>query len=253
MAGLIVTAIIAAVLAIAFMVVRVTQKPIYGLLTKILASVGFMVMAATAIVTANTFASHIKVGSLIMLGLVFGLIGDIVLDAKRVHGSLNVNTVEGKEFNSLYLTTGMFSFISGHIVYLVAICLIAGLSGMQVDLLVPLLVSGGIGLIAGPITIIVSEKGMKANFGKHRLISAFYGGFLIGFTVLSLWLTILNTNYLLFFLGMLFFLASDLVLSQNYFVKGKSEDKLLVVINHATYYAAQILIAAFMFKFMLGF
>ena len=240
MTGLIITSIIAAILAIAFMVIRVTMKPVYGMLSKAVASVGFITVGVTAFVTASV---PIPFGApLIILGLVLGLIGDIVLDEKRIHSETDL---EGT-----YLTSGMLSFISGHIVYLVAICLVAVYT-FGLNLLLPLLVSGGIGVIAGPLVILLSTKVMKQNFGKHKIIAGFYGGFLMAFTVLALWLTILNSVFLIFFLGMLFFLISDLVLSKMYFEPGQKENKVLVVVNHSTYYAAQILIAVWLFTLLI--
>jgi uncharacterized membrane protein YhhN len=235
---LIITSVIAALLAIGFMVIRVTRKPVEGMLAKAVASVGFLTIGVAALTVKGT---AIPFGApLIVLGMALGLIGDIVLDLKRAHS----------EFAGLYLTSGMVSFIAGHIVYLIAILLIA-INLYNIDLLLQALVSAGIGVAMGPVTVIVSEKGMKANFGKHRILSGAYGALLIFFTVFTLWLTIINMAFLLMFIGIVLFLLSDLVLSQMYFCEGKSEDKVLVVVNHTLYYAAQIVVGCYLFVLVL--
>jgi len=238
MVALIVTACVAALLTVGFLFVRVTQKPIYGLLAKIFPSVGFVVMGVTAL---SLRSSIVPFGApIFVLGMVLGLIGDIVLDAKRAH----------PEFNGIYLTAGMTSFITGHGVYIAATCLVA-IYFFNLSILFPAAICAIIGIVAGPLTVFISEKGLKANFGKHRIISGAYGGLLIFFTAFTLWLTVLNIGFLLLFLGVLLFLLSDLVLSQMYFCEGKAEDKVLVIVNHTLYYAAQILIACFVFKICL--
>jgi hypothetical protein len=48
------------------------------------------------------------------------------------------------------------------------------------------------------------------------------------------------------FAGMVLFFLSDVVLSFQYF-GGKIDDKKLIVVNHALYYAAQIILVAVLF------
>lgn len=243
----IVLAVVCAAAASFFMFIRVTKKPIWGLLTKTLASMCFVAMGGIALLLGSYSGHSVPFGAqLFVVGLAFGMVGDIVLDLKRAHS----------EFEDIYLFSGMTAFSFGHFANIAATCLIASGIGsgsyvasiMKVNLLVPALASLAIAVCAAPIIIFVSEKFLKNVFGKFRNISGFYAGLLVFFTVFSLWLTILNTNYLLLLLGMIMFLISDLVLSTMYFVAGKKEDKMLVIINHATYYAAQILICCFIFS-----
>ena len=57
----------------------------------------------------------------------------------------------------------------------------------------------------------------------------------------------MNSSYMvLFAVGMVLFLLSDIVLTQMYF-GGKPRDKVLCTVNHTLYYAAQICIACFVF------
>jgi|AGTN01.1.fsa_nt_gi YhhN-like protein. len=229
--ALVATGAVSAALAVAFMAIRVTQKPIYGLLSKTLASMAFVAMGAVGVLLGgNIYAA------LILLGLSFGMVGDIVLDLKRAHS----------EFENQYLMSGMLAFMSGHGAYLSAFILTALKIGVH-DLIFAGIVSGAIGLVAGPAIVIVAIKMMKANFGKFLGISVFYSVLLTFMSAFSIWLAILNPKFLLVAIAMAAFLLSDMVLSTMYFVAGKKEDKLLVVVNHTLYYAAQILLAAWLF------
>ncbi|MDR0697098.1 MAG: lysoplasmalogenase [Christensenellaceae bacterium] len=229
------SSLVTALLVAFFLVIRITKKPVYGLVAKILPSLGFVLMGVLAIVTRSL---DLPFGAaFIIMGLVFGLVGDIVLDLKRAHS----------EFENLYLKTGMISFIVGHFFFLAAFVLVG--INHQIDLLLPMLVPVAIALILAPITVIVSKKVIKANFGKFKILSASYAGLLIYVTISTLWLAILDVAFLIPAIGMILFLFSDLVLSQMYFVDGKAENKALVIINHSTYYAAQILLAVSLFLF----
>lgn len=231
--AVIILSVISALFAAFFIVIRVTKAPIYGLLTKTLASMVFVAMAGIGVYLGGNKMPDAT--ALVVAGLAFGMVGDIVLDLKRAHS----------EFEDLYLTSGMSAFTADHSFVIAATYLIA--APTIPNLWLPSVASAAIALAAAPVVMIVSLKIMKANFGKHFAFSAFYAAFLIFFTVLSLWLSILDAKFVMLCVAMILFLLSDLVLSTMYFVEGKKEDKLLVVVNHGLYYAAQILIAAWIF------
>ncbi|MDR2436533.1 MAG: lysoplasmalogenase [Endomicrobium sp.] len=225
--------IVIVLLTVLFLIVRIKKNPIYGMLTKILPSLGFVLFGVLGLTLRFLEVSY--GAPLIVMGLVLGLVGDILLDLKRAH----------KEFEESYLWTGMYAFIIGHVFYLAGFLLIADV--YDIDLLLPTIVPLAIAAVMAPVTLIVSEKVIKAEFGKFRIISTAYAGLLVYITVVMVWLAATNTEFILPAIGMVLFLFSDLVLSQMYFVKGKAEDKSLVIINHSAYYAAQILIAASLF------
>ncbi|MDR3185726.1 MAG: lysoplasmalogenase [Christensenellaceae bacterium] len=232
---LIVLPVLVALLAAFFLLVRVTKEPIYGLLAKILPSVGFVLIGVIGMALRSDYLPYNSI--FIILGLVFGLVGDIVLDLKRAHS----------EFEDKYLMTGMISFFAGHIAYLIAFFTVFYEHQAWESMLLPALVSLGIAIVIAPITIIVSQKYLKANFGKFKILSLLYAGILMFLTVLTIWFAALDTTFIVIAVGMFMFLASDLILSQMYFVEGKSENKLLVILNHSAYYAAQILVALSLF------
>jgi hypothetical protein len=231
--ALVICTVVAVLLTAFFLFVRVYNAPIYGLLTKTLASMSFVAMAAIGMY--YNYGSLPAGAGLIVAGLAFGMVGDILLDLKRAHS----------EFEDLYLTSGMTAFTCDHSFVLAAALMIA--TPLIRNLWFPAVISAVIGIGAAPLVMYVSVKFMKAHFGKHFFFSAFYASYLIFFTALSVWLAILNPVFIMLAVAMVLFLLSDLVLSTMYFVAGKKEDALLVVINHALYYGAQIVIAAWIF------
>lgn len=223
-----VTLALAVASAIFFIWVRYSQKPVHGLLAKTLASILFVTMGAVA-VTLNSVPS----APLFVLGLALGMAGDILLDLKRA----------GKpEDEGLYLVSGEVAFALGHAAYLAGALLY-----VNADLLLPTLVCIPIAALLAGGSMVMATKTMNAKFGKFTGISFAYAMILSYMTVLSIWLAILDTRLILMAVGMVLFLLSDLVLSMMYFVEGKKEDKMLMIVNHVLYYGAQIVIASLLF------
>ena len=79
-----------------FLFVRVTKGGILAMLIKALASVFFMITAFVGIYLYGMTVDKIFV----LIGLLFGLIGDIVLDLKYCH----------RENDYIYTNAGMLSF-----------------------------------------------------------------------------------------------------------------------------------------------
>ena len=234
---MVIAIIVSCVLAVVFMGVRVTlaEKSTTGgvvaMFVKTLASVGFIAVGVTAICLG---VENIKAAMFVICGLVFGLIGDMVLDLKVVYLK---QPEEG-----VYLTGGMVSFGLGHVMYLVAICL---LLGKTVSL--PLVgICVAVAAVVACAMVFGGEKFMGFKFGNFVIHSVVYAFCLIFMTALSvgLCITMKSTRMLTFTIGMILFLLSDVVLTSMYF-GGRAKDKTLCIINHALYYAAQICIASF--------
>lgn len=196
-----------------------------SLVMKALSSVCFIVLGFVAFYGSKNITSIA-----ILAGLCMGLPGDIFLDLKMMY-------YKGREA-VLYTFAGYFAFILGHICYLMFMFHQYGPYGKGVW------ISLAIGIIAGVI-IYMTPNLMKLDYGKYRMISAVYAALLVFVTVYSAFLCFhaFSAAKLLFFLGLLLFLISDLVLSQIYFGKNKQVPKNFIL-NHAAYYLAQILIAA---------
>lgn len=170
-------------------------------------------------------------GTLVILGLVCGLLGDVWLDLKYVC----------REDDTVYTYAGFASFAVGHVLYLSGLILKYFQPGMLLYLLLPLglavLFSFGNALL---------EKPMKLSFGAFR-------GVVIGYGVLLFATLLLSGSFALcygwqertlnlFFAGGALFALSDLVLSGTYFGVGKDRP-IDIILNYSFYYPAQFLIA----------
>lgn len=233
----IVTVTVACVLFVVFMVLRLTVATrsasggVTAMFAKAAASVAFI-----AIAVAGLYEGAPRAGLFVLAGLVFGLIGDIVLDLKVVY-------LEQPE-EGVYLTGGMVSFGLGHVMFLTALCLLYG------GLMSGALVGGSVAVAAvmAAATVFGGKKFMKLDFGKFTVHALLYGFCLMFMSALGIGLAIVagTRELIVFAVGMVLFLLSDMVLTTMYF-GGKPRDKVLCTVNHALYYAAQITIACFVF------
>ena len=213
--------------AAVFIIRRSFKKDVISLLLKTLSSICFVILGFCASLWAGNFERT----GIIIIGLVFGMLGDIFLDLKYIDLP---NT-------AAYTAAGFASFIFGHMFFITFITnhnpeFAAGKTAA--------LIAG----IAGGILIYTTPKLMKLNYGRFRLISAFYAAVLIFITVYSGIKAINNTTYftLMFFTGLVCFLLSDLVLCEIYFGENK-DTPLMSALNHSLYYIAQIMIAVSIF------
>jgi hypothetical protein len=219
---------ICVLLAIVFIVVRVCKGGMIGLLMKTLASFGFVASAIIGMVVSDATGTTKWVIGLIALGLLCGMVGDIVLDLKVIYPNND----------KFYLNSGMLSFFVGHIFYIVAFSLFANIQDETIWL--PLVISAGCALVL-TMGITLSSKKMGLDFGKFLIQTISYTFILTFAMSYTLVLSILGCNLWLAFVGMVLFFLSDVVLSFQYF-GGKIADKKLIAINHALYYAAQIIL-----------
>ncbi len=175
-----------------------------------------------------------KLALLFFAGAVCGLLGDIWLDAKYIFPS---------EKNGL-LKAGFISFLIGHVFFIIGMFITYGVSTISI-------ICGVVGALLAPVSCIITEKVLKADFGKDKLISIVYTGVLMLATGISLGIAIDNNfdaSSLVRFIGMALFLGSDAVLAKVYFCEGQNT-RVNVVINHALYYLAQFSLATSLFLF----
>lgn len=209
------------ILVASFIVVRTKVGGRAGLITKTNASLGFVIAAVYGIMSRGFDDAF----GFIILGLVFGLVGDIMLDLKVID----------ETYERYYTNAGMASFALGHIMYF---CAVLSLS-TNVVLWIPLVVSLGVAAAVSSLVMFVISKPMKLEFGKYFVQSYIYLAMLLFMTVLTIYLSFFIPNMWIFALGMGLFLISDFILSTQYF-GGKLKDKLLIILNHVFYYLAQI-------------
>jgi len=233
---------------VGFLLVRDKKSSILAIALKSLTSMFFIITAVFAVDLATPNSMKINSSLLVIVGLVFGLVGDIILDLKiYLKGRENL----APEFNKdkdLAMYTGMVAFGFGHIFYLSSI--VMRYSSEWLHLVLSLV----IGAVLMTSMVLGCEKFMKMNYGKFRIISIIYGTLLMGFTVYLIFINIKHPgiNSVLLLLGSIMFLVSDLILSVTYFSNEADykkegimnpESRFMIATNHATYYVAQFLIA----------
>lgn len=223
-----------------FISVRVNKGELAGVFSKTVASFCFIAFALLLLaqkVNLNTYSIYGVV--CLVLGLVLGLIGDILLDLKVVYPF----------HKDKYLYAGMTSFLVGHIFFIISMILFSynEINFFANHLLPFFLVIVGTAILT-VITWLVSTKVLKLNYDRFSAFVNIYTFVLIFTTLLSLYIACVVSTIPMYVLtiGFVLFLASDLVLSMQYF-GGKLMDKKLIIINHALYYLAQIIIAMFVY------
>lgn len=231
----IVGASVTAVLATLFILIRAKHGAcISGLMAKTIASFAFVMTAIFGLMAVKDL--EIANFVLVVLGLLCGMVGDIVLELKVIY----------KEDGGSYLPYGMIAFGLGHIFYFSSICFFA--KDMGVGTTLPMVIAFGAAVILTAATLITASKVMKLNFGEFLPHTIFYTFILNFVTVFALIIGFSIPLILIMALGLLLILISDLVLSMQYF-GGKEDNKLLHILNHSIYYLGQIAIVVFIFCF----
>ena len=168
----------------------------------------------------------------VVLGLIFGLLGDIWLDLKYVF----------PEKDEPFTYAGFCVFGVGHILYITGMLLSYYPTGKPMTVIVPILLA-----VVMSVGNAVLEKPMKLHYGKLKPVVIAYGVLLFGMVLLSGSLALAygwkETPLNLLFIGGVFFAISDLILSGTYFGVGK-ERPIDLALNYITYYSAQFLIAS---------
>jgi len=204
---------------------RSKQANIYSLMLKIASSMCFILCGVFAV---HTIGSN-SVNLLVVVGLVMGLIGDILLDLKLMH----------PEQNGQYFVCGTASFMIAHLFYFLAIVFFNN-ANLPTHLGWNILASIGVATVLTTAIILPSKK-LGLNFEKQLPISIAYCFILTFMVAISVSIAIFVPIFWIFASGMICFFLSDLVLSMQYF--GGREEKVWIFVNHILYYLAQTLIA----------
>lgn len=193
-----------------------TMKAVF---LKTVVSVIFVSIAVTA-------GSSAVIAPFMIMGLLFGLLGDIWLDLKYVFPAQD----------ETFTYAGFIVFGIGHILYVAGLLIQYGARGY-------IAVSFCLAAVAAGL-VLVLEKPMKLSYGRMRLIVLVYG-FLLFSTVFVSGALLLDHRapaLWLIFIGSVLFAISDLILSGTFFGVGK-ERPIDIVSNYLFYYGGQFLIA----------
>jgi len=216
-------AIVGMALQAIFIIVEHKEKFVPAVILKGSAAILFCIIGAVAMTTASVNQSFAK---LIVFGLCFGAMGDILLNLRFVFSKIG---------QKIFLL-GVAAFLTGHILYL---CAIVPLS----QNLIPCLVIGVI-LAAALLTWIFKTLTVKLAF---KIFGVLYIGAIVLMTAVAIGnvLTAPGTAARMHAIGAVLFTLSDIVLIFNTF--GKEQKFSMRITNLTLYYLGQILIAASLF------
>ena len=203
-----------------FLIWRDKNKPAFNILLKAIASFSFLTLGLVCTFVNNNFNYGVM---FILIGLASSVFGDMFLGYKEFKN----------EFEDASLYSGFGAFCVTQCMYLIGMILIYDFTIWAF-------------LIGAVITLVIllSEKMMKLNFDKFRIIVSIYSILLmtvLGQGIMNFALIGYSLAGLLFMLGFIFFALSDLILSFIYFRKDSKD--ILTILNLLTYYVGQILIA----------
>ncbi|HSV88484.1 MAG TPA: lysoplasmalogenase family protein, partial [Bacteroidales bacterium] len=189
---------IGVIATIVFLLVRVKRGGVKGIIAKTVASLFFVATASAAIIESG----NVLFGILVIMGLVFGLVGDIFLDLKVVYSN----------DSDQWLFAGMSSFTSGHILYLAATYFVMPLPGENFVsfMVIPALIA-----LAFAIAILLIAPFLKLHYGKFTIPTFLYA-FLLSFWVFVTGSVAITAGYtalwIMLFAGATLFIISDLIL-----------------------------------------
>ena len=219
---------IAVILLVWYLICKCKKYNLKELFIKIGISLLFVLLALVATYKSGKITIF---NVLVIIGLVFGLIGDILLDLKYIDLDRSIG----------YTYSGFIVFGIGHIMFMSAMIMNYYQSGGILYIILAIVLD-----IILSIATILMEKPLKLNYGRLKKISFAYALCLFGTCSFSLFLAIQNGFSILslnmFLIGAILFAVSDLVLSGTYFGEGK-ERPVDFILNYITYYGAQFTIA----------
>ena len=221
-----------AVLLFVYIREKIKAYSVKAVLIKSVVSVLFLAVGVYGAWVAAVKGNASLLCPFVLLGLLFGLLGDIWLDLKYVF----------PEKDEPFTYAGFCVFGVGHILYIIGTLLSYYPAGRPMTVIVPILLA--LMLSAGNAFM---EKPMKLHYGKLKPVVIAYGVILFAMVLISGSLALscgwkeIPLNLL--FIGGVFFAVSDLILSGTYFGVGK-ERLIDLALNYITYYAAQFLIAS---------
>lgn len=175
-----------------------------------------------------------SIGIFIILGLTFGLLGDVALAFKRI----------AKQKDKFFTLLGMVFFIIGHIFYTTGLFVNYYVPGNVLHIIIPLVAA-----VIIAITIVIIELKLKFKLGGFKYFGILYFTALFSVSMSCLSLNILHsfqsTFLIMMLVGALIFASSDVLLTRTYFKENCPKG--FLISTSVTYYLAQFLIAFTLF------
>lgn len=240
------------VMLVLFLIARDKKSSMLAIILKTVTSLFFIATGVASLVengVANDLSNVILPSCLVLLGLVLGMVGDITLDFKIYFKGLEGKYEGAEKDRDSMMYFGMLAFGVGHILYITSMAI--RFPGYGMNVLWSALIS--IGVVAAMFCVTIFA--LKMQFGKFLIPSIIYAFLLCWFVVMSaMYVKPANasTSSIVLLVGSILFVISDMVLSMTYFSKPEDyqrqgalnpESRLMIIVNHVTYYLAQFLIA----------
>lgn len=207
----------------------------YSLKTIIFKTIASSFFVALGIYLFITVPEHFLFKLFLLLGLIFGFLGDVLLGFKYI-------TTKTK---NIWILAGMFAFAFGHICYLVGLFIEYYVPGNIIFIFLPFITS----ICISGIYMVVSRK-VGISFGKMLPFGLFYLFCLTSMVSTSFYMALLHNFSIvtstIFFVAALFFMTSDFMLTGAYFKKGQRPKPYLAIYS-VCYYVAQFAIAFALF------
>lgn len=240
------------VMLILFLIARDKKSSMLAIILKTVTSLFFIATGLAAMVENGVAHDLDKIAlpcALVLMGLVLGMVGDITLDFKIYFKGLEGEYANaGKDKDSM-MYFGMLAFGIGHVLYITSMAI--RFPGYEMNVLWSALISIAVVAVMFCVTIFA----LKMQFGKFLIPSIIYAFLLCWFVVMSVMYVKpagASASSIVLLVGSILFVISDMVLSMTYFSKPEDyqrqgalnpESRLMIIVNHVTYYLAQFLIA----------
>ncbi len=214
--------------SVVFIVDKVRKYSLRSIIIKTVSALFFVALAITAICLNDS--NDLTFELLIVFGLVFGLIGDVLLGFKYI-----VNR------KKLFIGLGLLSFACGHILYSFALYTRYYIGGDWLSATLPVSIA-----VSAAFLYVLYSKKMGLEFGKLKFAIFLYVSVLLLMATCPLFLMVINIRepltLLLFVPAGISFAISDFMLAGSYFGTSK-KSKAYQATYSVFYYIAQFLIA----------
>lgn len=217
--------LIGAILQGTFIAVEHQKKFVAADVLKGMAAACFVTVGAIGYFTYNSDAYALK----IVIGLLFGMIGDILL---------NYRFVVGEEKGQKFFLIGIVSFLIGHILYLSAL----------VPLATHAWISLAVGLVLELVLLIYIFSTMKVKM-VFKIFGVFYLGAVIIMTAMAVDAAIVARSFqsIELAIGAVLFMLSDIILI--FYIFGGNPKFSMRISNLSLYYIGQMMIAISLFLY----
>ena len=219
---------------VVFLYFRVKEQRVKAVILKGITSLFFIATGILSFLSSQS--PRVTFGVFTIIGLFFGLLGDIFLDIKFIT----------KNYEYLFTALGFITFGIGHICFTTGLFLnFYDFSKSVLYIIIP-----GIATLICVVLTLLMEKISKIKYGNMKPYVVGYG-LVIFFAVFMYFSVALQHGFQLINLDMMFgglvlFAFSDLILNNTFFAPNCNTPA-YVISNHVVYYIAQFVIASSLF------